>query len=59
MTKIKQLMDENKKAREKIRDLEGKVRSEDRTFKSQHEHMVRLEEKYRELKTNVNTVKPA
>jgi len=52
-------MDENKKAREKIRDLEGKVRSEDRTFKSQHEHMVRLEEKYRELKTNVNTVKPA
>ena len=49
--KIQSLMDELKKAREKISVLEERRQKEERTSKSQFEHMMKLEEKVKELKS--------
>lgn len=43
-------MDELKYAKEKIRDLEEKTRKDEKTLKSQHENLIKLEEKCKDLK---------
>ena len=45
-------MDELKATKDKLRDLEDKQRREEKTVKSQFDHMNRLEEKCKELKSN-------
>lgn len=50
VTKIKNLMDELRIAREKIKDLENKQKKDEKTVKSQFDHMIKLQEKCRELK---------
>lgn len=42
VAKIKTLMDELKYAKEKLKDLEEKQRKEEKTVKSQFDHMVKL-----------------
>jgi hypothetical protein len=54
VTKIKNLMDELRIAREKIKDLETKQKKDEKTVKSQFDHMIKLQEKCRELKSITN-----
>lgn len=48
--KIKTLMEESRQYREKIRELEEKARREEKNMKSQFDHMMNLELKYKDLK---------
>ena len=48
--KIKSLMDELKFTKEKLKEVDEKQRKEEKTMRSQFEHMIRLEEKCKELK---------
>lgn len=50
MTKIKALMDELRLAREKLKTLEAKQQKDEKTVKSQFDHMIKLQEKCKELK---------
>lgn len=45
-------MDELKYAKEKIKDLEENKRREEKTVKSQFDHMIKLQEKCKELQAN-------
>lgn len=49
MGKIKSLMDELRIAREKVKDLEGNKKKDEKTLKGQFDHMNKLQEKCREL----------
>ena len=42
VTKIKGLMDELRIAKEKIKDMEEKMKKDEKTMKSQFEHMMKL-----------------
>ncbi len=48
--KVKNLMDELRWAKERIREVEEKSKRDDKTIKSQHEHLIRLEEQCKSLK---------
>lgn len=50
VSKIKNLMDELRLAREKVKDLEERQKKDEKTVKSQFEHMIKLQEKCKELK---------
>lgn len=43
-------MDELRIAREKVKELENKQKKDEKTVKSQFDHMIKLQEKCRELK---------
>jgi TolA-binding protein len=49
--KIKGLMDELRMAKEKIKEMEEKMKKDEKTMKSQFEHMMKLQEKCKELKS--------
>lgn len=51
VSKIRNLMDELRVAKERLRDLDEKQRREEKTVKSQFDHLIRLEEKCKELKS--------
>ena len=55
VNKIKNLMDELRLAKEKIKELEEKQKKDEKTVKSQFEHMLRLQERCKDLKTQVTT----
>jgi hypothetical protein len=47
---MKSMMESLKISKDRIKDLEEKLRKEEKTNKNQFEHMMRLEEKCKELK---------
>ena len=49
--KIKGLMDDLRLAKEKIKEMDEKMKKDERTMKSQFEHMMKLQEKCKELKS--------
>lgn len=48
-------MDELRLAKEKIKELEEKQKKDEKTVKSQFEHMMRLQERCKDLKSQVTT----
>lgn len=58
VNKIKTLMDELRGAREKVKDLEGKQKKDEKTVKSQFDHMIKLQEKCRELQEQLTGKQP-
>jgi chromosome segregation ATPase len=52
VNKIKSLMDELRIAKEKVKELENKQKKDEKTVKSQFDHMIRLQEKCKELKAH-------
>ena len=59
MAKIKGLMDELRMAKEKIKEMEEKMKKDEKTMKSQFEHMMKLQEKCKELKSQALGQPPA
>jgi TolA-binding protein len=53
VSKIKGLMDELRMAKEKIKEMEEKQKKDEKTMKGQFEHMMKLQEKCKELKTSI------
>jgi len=53
VSKIKNLMDELRMAKEKIKEMEEKQKKDEKTMKGQFEHMMRLQEKCKELKSSL------
>lgn len=51
VAKIKGLMDELRLAKERIKEMEEKMKKDEKTMKSQFEHMMKLQEKCKELKS--------
>ena len=50
VAKVKALMDELRLAKEKIKEMDEKMKKDEKTMKSQFEHMMKLQEKCKELK---------
>ena len=55
VSKIKGLMDELRMAKEKIKEMEEKQKKDEKTMKGQFEHMMRLQEKCKELKASLTS----
>jgi TolA-binding protein len=53
VSKIKALMDELRMAKEKIKEMDEKQKKDEKTMKGQFEHMMKLQEKCKELKTSL------
>ena len=53
VSKIKGLMDELRMAKEKIKEMDEKQKKDEKTMKGQIEHMMKLQEKCKELKTSL------
>jgi TolA-binding protein len=53
VSKIKGLMDELRMAKEKIKEMEEKQKKDEKTMKGQFEHMMKLQEKCKELKSSI------
>ena len=53
VAKIKALMDELRMAKEKIKEMEEKQKKDEKTMKGQFEHMMKLQEKCKELKSSI------
>ncbi len=53
VSKIKALMDELRMAKEKIKEMDEKQKKDEKTMKGQFEHMMKLQEKCKELKTSI------
>lgn len=53
VSKIKGLMDELRMAKEKIKEMDEKQKKDEKTMKGQFEHMMKLQEKCKELKTSL------
>lgn len=58
VSKIKALMDELRMAKETIKTMEEKQKKDEKTMKSQFEHMMKLQEKCKELKAQALGVAP-
>jgi TolA-binding protein len=53
VSKIKALMDELRMAKEKIKEMDEKQKKDEKTMKGQFEHMMKLQEKCKELKPSL------
>ncbi len=53
VSKIKGLMDELRMAKEKIKEMDEKQKKDEKTMKGQFEHMMKLQEKCKELKSSL------
>ena len=53
VAKIKALMDELRMAKEKIKEMDEKQKKDEKTMKGQFEHMMKLQEKCKELKSSI------
>ena len=53
VSKIKSLIEELKQTKDKLKDLEEKNRKDEKTNRSQFEHMIRLEDKCKLLQSQI------